>query len=434
MDIILLSTSGVLLGLGIALSFMDIPFGKGLLNFVAFALIAGISKNIVMFTTSLYPESYVFGGVELCVWVYYTILGIGAVANAISLYRQGASAMVQGITAYTSGLLIDYAVIQSFVENLGDALRTLFLYDILSQLIYSIGKNTVTVVIATVATSIIEIIGATAVLSIAVGLSIAFATTSAVSTFITRLADMFHAYISRLVSGFISLIAGLREGNLMIILTIALAIPMTKLVVSVYAMTYSIVIALWIWNAILAALLYILRLVTDALTTILGGAAGSAIGSRLASRIAKALRAVGGRPYREAQAAIFGNIATLIGYVIGGLGLHPLIVAVVVVMCLANTVVAARLLIGVPRRFLSRYIAALYTLTLYSVAFKTITSWLAPAILEIVRQTNSIFKFTIPLLNIEVDLTWIKEHTPIGGILNWLESMGTTLDQLARDP
>jgi len=414
---------------------MDIPFGKGMLNFVAFSLIGGYSRSLIQTIVALSGETYMyifpFFGLDLPLWdiVYYTILGIGAIATVIAQYRKGAIPMIQAVVGYTAGLALDAVTITNFVKTLGDGFRTLFLYDIIAQLIYRASESTTDMIITTTATSVLSI--ATSLLFMSAGMGFAFANaiTTALISFLQRLADMFHAYMSRLVDAFARLFATMKEGSIMIIATIAAAAPVASLIITAYAVTFVPMIGLYMWSIFISAVFYLLQLTTNAAILLLSVLGGTTIGSRLSSRAIRGIITVGGRMYRETQLPIYGAFATLIAYLIGGVGMFPYIVAIAVAMCLANAATAARLVIGVPTRRISRYIAAIISITMYGVACKIFASWIGNAILD------SLDSLEIHLGFLNIDFAEILKNFPvIGDWIERIESAGYALLQAAQDP
>ena len=446
-NVLPLATAGSLLALAIVLSYLGIPFGKGMSTYIAFALLGGLSRSILRTITAVATAApvtgyaaiaalevtnttqspYFYMGIPIYDWVYFAIIGIGAVAVVLSQYKRSTSAMLQALVGYIAAMVIDYIVVLRFVAALGDGLRFLFLYDILARLISVTSFNVVVTVAQTILASVFGM--AISPFSPAQGLAFGIAVTMAVIGFLLWIADLFHAYMSRLVQGFATMIAaGLEEGSWLIIATVALAIPMSTLVVSVYGLVYSAVIGLYIWLGAIVLALQFLKRTVDAMTIAAGGVIGQLIGSGVGGKMLRgALKSIGGKPFREAQAALFGNLVTIVAYIIGGTTMYPILVAIAVVMCLANAVTAARLIIGVPKRRISRYISAIYTLTLYAVTFKILAGWIGPAIIEYANQLDRAFNF----LGI---LKPLIEQTPIGQFIAWVRGIGEALMQAAGDP
>jgi len=422
-----ITAAGLMLALGLVLTFMNIPFGRGILTFVAFSMIGTLSEGLVQAATALAPQAFIFkvGEMEIPLsrLTYFSIIGVGFIATIMRHYREGAANMLQAAAGYLAGTFIDYVTISQFVSTIGLAFRKLFLYDYLIYLVYTGSQNVATAIAQTIGSSILSIAGSFAFLTPELGFSLAIGITLAVINFVTGIADTIHAYISRLVTGFITLISGVGEGSLIIILTIALTLAMSGIVVNVYGLAYSTMIGLYAWLFTLFVVMYMLRLVQNLLTLAIGAVAGQGAGSLIVGRILSGLRAVGGAPYREARAVIFGSIATVVSYVIGGTSFYPILVAAAVIMCLANTVYAARLVIGVPKRFLSRYIGAVYTLTMYAVAVKLIAAWVGSMLSAYIANFDPIISF-LGLENVPI----------IGDIIKWIKSVADALLQAAADP
>jgi len=431
-DILGITSGGILLGLGIILTLMNIPFGKGMLNFIAFVLIGSHARRILRVLCAIATEevkqytSVVLYGVEVDIHtaVYYTIVGIGFFVTIYAYSRRSTMDMLHAAIGYMAGFAVDIASYQSFLMTLGDSLGKLLLYDLFMQLMdYAsegmeklISDLTNSLFVAT-ATSWIPIVGDFA-------LAVALAVVSVVSFTLLRLEATLRSYLSRLYSGIMNFLSAVGDGTILLILAVVVSDLVASVMVTAMSIVYVPMIGLWIWSGLSSFILYLKKFVNLAIVTIIAAAVGGAVGGMLRRLAGGFLAAVGGRVFRESSVSIAGALGTIIAIAVAYQAAYPFLLASATALSLANTYYAARLTMGIPRRRLQRYVAPVFSILLYSIAMKYLAPDIADAIIYYLDNIQ------IPLGIVNIKLTDVVAEFPVVGQV--IDTLRTAAENLLR--
>lgn len=432
-DIFGITMGGVLVALALVLALMEIPFGRGLLNLIAFVLIGHYARRFLRFIEAVDPQRAVitFYGFQmpLDTVVYYSIVGLGFVVTVVSFSRRRPTDMLQAVVGYVSFLAIDVMGYIRFLKTLGEGVSTILLTDVFMNLMLQAAEgmrqlvsNTTQSLLITLAVSWVPVAGQLA-LALAIGI------VSFLIGILTKLVTIFRAYMSRLYSAAASFIATIGDGTLVTILTVLTSYYVSSIIVAAYIIVYGPALGLMIWTGLASAILY-LEAMTSAATAL---AAGLLIGGTLGRWIVRVssstLFAVGGRLFRETSAILPSVLGILVALGLAKDTVYPFVLATATALVLGNAYLAARLVIGVPRRRVSRYMSAIFDIVMLGVATKYIADLLAKVI------TAYLDSLTIPLGFFEIDLTVVLEQFPIiGEIIRIMKNLAYNLSLVAADP
>jgi len=432
-DIFGITMGGVLVALALVLSLMEIPFGRGLLNLIAFVLIGHHARRFLRFIEAVDPQKAVvtvFGYTDtLDTIVYYSIVGIGFVVTLIAMRQRKPTDMLQAAVGYISFLSIDVMGYIRFLKTLGEGVSTILLTDLFMNLMLEAAKGMRQLVtdlseslVITLATSWVPIVGQAA-------LALAIGVVMFIISVLTRLVEVFRAYMLRLYSAVTSVIATIGDGTLVTILTVLTSYYIASIIVSAYIIVYAPALGLSIWAILATAIVYL----ADMMWAAIGIAAGFIIGGVLGRWIVRISRAtlisIGGRLFRETAAVIPSIVGMLAVLGLAKDVVFPFILAVATAIVLGNTYLAARLVIGVPRRRVSMYMSAIFSIVMLSVS----TKYMADMISEIISAFLD--HLHIPLGFFEIDLTVVLEQFPIiGQIIQIMKNLAQNLQPIASDP
>lgn len=434
-------------GIGVVLSWMRIPLGKGILTYIVYSLMASMSKAVFMFLETVYGVTYHWcyyvNNNEVCIplssFIYYAIIGTGFVVLAVAMHKEKTTDMLQAIAGYAITSTIDVALIITYMYRFfGDMFRYLTLYDFLIQMVIDASRAIIATIAITIVSSILSIVTSIiSLLGIGGGFALAIGITTGMISFLRWMADLYTAYVSKMVVGFASTVASaVEEGVWIMIITIIMSNIIGVTVVYVYAIMYMATIALYIWLFILYSIFQIIKVLTDMLPLIVGALGGEVGGSLLAGRfLSKAISSIGGRQFKELQAMLFSALASIVIYLIGFTTLYPLVYAICIVFILGNVYTASRLVIGIPKRFISRYISSLFTLMLFVTTIKVISGFIGNAVIDIAYMIPNVINAIGSLFGLAGQIiAYLLNHTVIQSITNSLKSIGRTFLLIAYDP
>jgi len=434
-------------GIGVVLSWMRIPLGKGILTYIAYSLMASMSKAVFMFLETVYGATYQWcyyvNNKEECIplssFIYYVIIGIGFVVLVIAMHKEKTTDMLQAVAGYAITSTIDVVLIIVYMYRFfGDMFRYLTLYDFLIQMVMDASRAVIATVASTIVSSILAILTSIIpFLGIGGGFALAIAITTGMISFLRWMADLYCAYVSKMVTGFASTVASaVEEGVWIMIITIIMSNMLGITVVYVYAITYMATVALYLWLFILYTIFQIIKILTDMLPLIVGAFTGEVGGSLLVGRfLSNAISSIGGRQFREIQAMLFSALASIVVYLIGFTTLYPLVYAICIVFVLGNIYTASRLVIGVPKRFISRYISSLFTLVLFVTTIKVLSGFIGNVIIDIADMIPNVVSAIGSLFGLAgYVIAEILNHTLIKSLTDTLKSIGEKFILIANDP
>jgi len=446
-----LSAGIMLFAVGAVLSWMGIPFGKGIIVYIAYALMGAMARITIKFLETVYDVKYYLVisediKIPLPDVIYYVVIATGMLVLVIAS-RKRAISMLQALAGYSIGFTLDIATIWGFIsDTIGSALRFITMYDFIAQMVISSSEGVANMVNDVVASAIKSYYASFTPFVGDLAWMFAVALLTATIAFLRWVASLYNAYVSKMIVGLSSTIAsGIEEGEWLVLITIILANMFGFTVLYVYAVVwmtsavcYVYIFALYVAAKVVEKITMGIVHLLDTKNLVTGAGIGEGIGNILAFNFLKdAISSIGGRPYRELEAMLFSGLTTIIVYIIGFQYLYPLIFAIVIAFILGNVYTASRLIIGIPKRFISRYISALFTLVMFTSSIKLLSGMMGYALIVAIEKVPDFVRSVV-----DMTIGWLLLHdikemliaTVSGYISGFLRYVGQTLLQFAQDP
>ena len=350
-----------LVTVGLILSFLDIPFGDGILAYIGMAIVGELAARVV---STVYPM--------LAIHVKMAAVGVGMLAAALSVWRRRykGTAVISAVAGYVTAMGVDAMAI---AWNIGAAIGVLFLIDRLIEIARG------------ATTSIAYGVMYTALSTLVPGLGVAMAEAMAFTgILLARFTQMVYC---RLVTGISSLIASLGKPAIVLLVSVS-----ASLVFSVIpAIAWSLVIlltaiAFFVLAAAAAAhAATIVWLVVDGVAAFITAIGLSMVGGGLL----RSIRRAGGRRMAEVDAAM--TVALVLAA--ASMAVYkPILVVAVAAWALGTVVSAARILAAMPRRRLADIVAQLFSLAVFYNGVEMIRSAVGTAMDLIAKAIGTIAK------------------------------------------